>query len=44
MQKAQGNVAKPRLKRSTPAIKVPAKDRQSYADILKEKKVKVDPW
>ena len=48
MQKAQGNVAKQKSKRSTPtrscdAIKVSVKDIQSYADILKEMKAKVDP-
>ena len=48
MQKAQGTVAKLKPKRSSPArssdaIKVSAKDGQSYADILKEMKAKVDP-
>ena len=48
MQKAQGTSAKPKFKRSTPArpgdaIKVSAKDGQSYADILREMKAKVDP-
>ena len=47
VQKAQGTVAKQKSKRSTPArsghaIKVSAKDGQSYADILKEMKAKVD--
>ena len=46
--KAQGTDARPRLKRSTPArlgdaIKVSARDGQSYTDILKEMKAKVDP-
>ena len=46
--KAQGTTAKPKLKRFTrarsgDAIKVSAKDGQSYADILKEVKAKVDP-
>ena len=49
VQTAQGIVAKPRLKGSTPArsgdaIKVSAKDGQSYADILWEMKAKLDPW
>ena len=47
-QKAQGTTATPKLKRSTPArsgdtIKVSAKEGQSYADILKEMKAKVNP-
>ena len=47
-QKAQGTSATPKLKcpapaRSVDAIKVSAKDGQSYADILKEMKAKVDP-
>ena len=47
-QKAQGTTATPKSKLSTPArssdaIKVSAKDGQSYADILKEMKAKVDP-
>ena len=47
-QKAQGTTATPKSKRSTPArsgdaIKVSAKDGQSYADILKETKAKVNP-
>ena len=47
-QKAQGTTATPKLKRSAPArsgdaIKVSAKDGQSYADILKEMKEKIDP-
>ena len=47
-QKTQGATATPTSKRSTPArsgdaIKVSAKDGQSYADILKEMKAKVDP-
>ena len=48
MQKTQGTVAEPKSKRSTPArssdaIKVSTRDGQSYADILKEMKAKVDP-
>ena len=48
VEKAQGTVAKQKSKRSTPArsgdaIKVSAKDGQSYADILKEMEAKVDP-
>ena len=48
VQKAEGTTAKPKLKRSTPArsgdvIKVSVKYGQSYADILKEMKVKSDP-
>ena len=48
MQKAQGSTAQPILKRFTPArpdaaIKVSAKDAQSYADILKEMTAKDDP-
>ena len=48
VQKAQGTIAKPKSKRSTPArsgdaIKVSARDGQSYADILKEMKAKVNP-
>ena len=48
VQKAQGTVARPKLKRSLPArsadaIKVSARDGQSYADILREMKAKVDP-
>ena len=48
MQKAQRTVVKLKPKRSTPArsgdaIKVSAKEGQSYADILKEMKAKVDP-
>ena len=48
MQKAQGTVAKLKKKRSSPArsgdaIKVSAKEGQSYADIFKEMKAKVDP-
>ena len=47
-QKAQGTTATPKSKCSTPvrsgdAIKVSAKDGQSYADILKGMKAKVDP-
>ena len=47
VQKAQGTVAKLKPKRSSPArsgdaIKVSAKDGQSYAGILKEMKAKVD--
>ena len=47
-QEAQGTTATPKSKRSTPArsgdaIKVSAKDGQTYADILKEIKAKVDP-
>ena len=43
-----GTTARPKLKRSMPArsgdaIKVSAKDRQSYADFLREMKAKVDP-
>ena len=49
VQKAQGIVARPRLKCSSPArlgevIKVPARNGQSYANILREMKAKVDPW
>ena len=49
MRKAQATVAKQMLKHSRPArsgdaIKVSAKDGQSYADILREMKAKVDPW
>ena len=49
VQKAQGTVAKPKSKRSTPArfgdaIKVSAREGQSYADILNEMKANVDPW
>ena len=45
MQKAQRTVARPNLKRSSPArsgdaIKVSARDGQSYADILREMKKK----
>ena len=48
MQKAQGTVARLKPKRSSPArsgdaIKVSAKEGQSYADVLKELKAKVDP-
>ena len=48
MQEAQGTNDKSTPKRSSPArsgdaIKVSAKDGQSYADILKEMKAKVDP-
>ena len=48
VQKAQGTNAKRTSKRSSPArlgdaIKLSAKDGQSYADILKEMKAKVDP-
>ena len=48
MQKAQGTLARPKLKRSLhsrsgDAIKVSARDGQSYADILREMKAKVDP-
>ena len=48
VQEAQGTNAKRTSKRSSPArsddaIKVSAKDGQSYADILKEMKAKVDP-
>ena len=48
MQKAQGSTAKLKLNRPTPArsgdaLKVSARDGQSYADILKEMKAKVDP-
>ena len=48
VQKAQGTVARPKLKRSSRArsgesIKVSARDGQSYADILREMKAKVDP-
>ena len=48
VQKAQGTVTKPKLKRSTPArsgdaIKVSAKDDQFYTVILRELKAKVDP-
>ena len=48
MQEAQGTNDKKTPKRSSPArsgdaIKVSAKDGQSYADILKEMKAKVDP-
>ena len=47
MRRAQGTVAKQKLKRSTPArssdaIRVSARDGQSYADILREMKAKVD--
>ena len=47
VKKAQGTTAGPKLKRSTPArsgdaIKVSEKDGQSYADILREMKAKVD--
>ena len=46
MLKAQGTIAKPKTKRSTPgrsgeAIQVSARNGQSYADILKEMKAKV---
>ena len=48
MHKAQGTVNKPKLKcsmsaRSGDAIKVSARNGQSYTDILKEMKAKVDP-
>ena len=48
VQKAQGTVAKRKLKRSSAArsgdaIKVSARDGQSYADILREMMAKVDP-
>ena len=48
VQKAQGSTAKLKLNRPTPArsgdaLKVSARDGQSYADILKEMKAKVDP-
>ena len=48
MQKSQGTTAKPKLKRSTPAksgdaIKLSGKGGQSYADIVKEMKAKIDP-
>ena len=45
MQKAQGTTANPKLTpaRSGDAIKVSAKDSQSYADNLKKIKAKVDP-
>ena len=48
VEKAQGTVAKLKSKRSTPArsgdvIKVSARDGQSYVNILKEMKAKVDP-
>ena len=48
VQKSQGTVAKQKSKRSTPtmsgdAIRVSTKGGQSYADILKEMKAKVDP-
>ena len=48
MQKTQGTVARPKLKRSSPArsgdaIKVSARDGQSYADILRQIKAKVEP-
>ena len=47
-QKARGTTATPKLKRFMPArsddaIKVSANNGQSYADILKEMKAKVDP-
>ena len=47
VQKAQGTVARPKLKRSLPArsgdaIKVSARNGQSYAEILREMKEKVD--
>ena len=48
VQKAQGTVARPKLKRSSPArsgdaIKVSARDGQSYTDIWREMKAKGDP-
>ena len=49
VQKVQGTVTEPRLERSTTpdrsgdAIKVSAKDSQSYADISRDIKAKVDP-
>ena len=47
VQKAQGTTPRPKLKRSTPArtgdaIRLSARDVQSYADILREMKAKVD--
>ena len=49
VQKAQGTTAGPKLKRSTPArsgfaIKVSARARQSYADILREMKALHPFW
>ena len=48
MQKAQGSTVQPKIKHYTPArsgeaIKASARNGQSYADILKEMKAKVDP-